>query len=42
VGLMFNEYRYSQVQYYPVGNQFYLSDDKRNARSVSVSVEYRF
>ena len=42
VGLMFNEYRYSQALYDPVSNEYHLSDDKRDARSVSVSVEYRF
>jgi len=42
VGLMYNQYRYSQVQYDPVGDEYRLSDDKRDARSVSLSVEYRF
>ena len=42
VGLMFNEYRYSQAVYDPIGDEYHLSDDKRDARSVSVSVEYRF
>lgn len=42
VGLMYNHYRYSQVQYDPVGDEYRLSDDKRDARSVSLSVEYRF
>jgi len=42
VGLMYNQYRYSQVQYDPVGDEYQLSDDKRDARSVSLTVEYRF
>lgn len=42
VGLMYNQYRYSQVQYDPVGDEYHLSDDKRDARSVTLSVEYRF
>jgi opacity protein-like surface antigen len=42
VGLMYNQYRYSQVQYDPVSDQYGLSDDKRDARSVSLTVEYRF
>lgn len=42
VGLMVNQYRTSQVQYDPIGGEYRLSDDKRDARSVSLSVEYRF
>ncbi|HEV8693747.1 MAG TPA: outer membrane beta-barrel protein [Lysobacter sp.] len=42
VGLMYNQYRYSQVQYDPVSDEYRLSDDKRDAHSVSLSVEYRF
>ncbi|GAB3368047.1 hypothetical protein GCM10027431_12800 [Lysobacter rhizosphaerae] len=42
VGLMYNQYRYSQVQYDPVSDEYDLSDDKRDARSVSLTVEYRF
>ena len=42
VGLMYNEYRYSQVQHDPVSGEYHLSDDKRDARSVSLTVEYRF
>lgn len=42
VGLMYNQYRYSQVQYDPVDDEYRLSDDKRDARSVSLTVEYRF
>lgn len=42
VGLMVNQYRYSQVQYDPASDEYQLSDDKRDARSVSLSVEYRF
>lgn len=42
VGLMYNQYRYSQVQYHPVEDEYQLSDDKRDARSVTLSVEYRF
>jgi len=42
VGLMYNQYRYSQVQYDPVGDEYRLSDDKRDARSINLTVEYRF
>lgn len=42
IGLMYNQYRYSQVQYDPVGDEYELSDDKRDARSVSLTLEYRF
>jgi hypothetical protein len=42
VGLMYNQYRYSQVRYDPVGGEYQLSDDERDARSVSLTVEYRF
>lgn len=42
VGLMVNQYRYSQVQYDPVNDEYELSDNKRDARSVSLTVEYRF
>ena len=42
VGLMVNQYRYSQVQYDAVSDEYRLSRDKRNARSVTVTVEYRF
>ncbi|GAB3351920.1 outer membrane beta-barrel protein [Lysobacter tyrosinilyticus] len=42
IGLMFNNYRYSQVQYDPASDEYRLSDDKRDARSVTVTVEYRF
>lgn len=42
VGLMVNQYRYSQVQYDPINDEYALSDDKRDARSVSLMVEYRF
>lgn len=42
VGLMYNQYRYSQVQYDALSDEYHLSDDKRDARSVSLSVEYRF
>lgn len=42
VGLMYNQYRYSQVHYDPASDEYRLSDDKRDARSVSVTVEYRF
>lgn len=42
VSLMLNQYRYSQVQYDAVNDEYRLSDDKRDARSVSLSVEYRF
>lgn len=42
VGLMINQYRTSQVEYDAVNDEYRLSDDKRNARSVSLTVEYRF
>jgi opacity protein-like surface antigen len=42
VGLMYNQFRYSQVQYDPISDEYELSDDKRDARSVSLTVEYRF
>lgn len=42
VALMYNQYRYSQVQYDAASDEYQLSDDKRDARSVSLSVEYRF
>lgn len=42
VGLMVNQYRTSQVQYDPITDEYGLSDDKRDARSVSLTVEYRF
>lgn len=42
IGLMYNQYCYSQVRYNPVSDEYQLSDDKRDARSVSLSVEYRF
>lgn len=42
IGLMVNQYRYSQVQYDPASDDYRLSDDKRDARSVSLTVEYRF
>lgn len=42
VGLMVNQYRYSQVRYDAVADEYRLSDDKRDARSVTLSVEYRF
>lgn len=42
VGLMYNHYRYSQVRYDAVSDEYHLSDDKRDARSVSLSVEYRY
>ncbi|GHA72378.1 hypothetical protein [Cognatilysobacter bugurensis] len=42
VGLMVNQYRTSQVQYDAVADEYRLSDDKRDARSVSLTVEYRF
>jgi hypothetical protein len=42
VGLMYNQYRYSQVQYDPVNDEYQLSDDKQDARSVNLTIEYRF
>lgn len=42
VSLMLNQYRYSQIQYDPFQDEYRLSEDKQNARSVNLSVEYRF
>lgn len=42
IGLMYNRYRYAQVQYDPLNDEYGLADDKRDARSVSLTVEYRF
>ncbi|MFC5595018.1 hypothetical protein [Lysobacter niastensis] len=42
IGLMVNQYHYSQVQYDPSNGDYQLSDDNRDARSVTLSVEYRF
>lgn len=42
IGLVYNQYQYSQVQYDPVSDEYRLSDDKRDARSLNLSVEYRF
>lgn len=42
IGLMYNEYRYSGVQYDPARDEYRLSGDKRDARSVSLSAELRF
>ena len=42
IGLMYNQYRYAQLQYDPANDEYRLSDYKRDARSVTFSVEYRF
>lgn len=42
VTLMYNRYRYAQVHYDAVSDEYRLSDDKRDAQSVSLAVEYRF
>ena len=42
VGLMVNQYDYAQVEYDAVDDEYALSDDKRSARSLSLTVEYRF
>jgi opacity protein-like surface antigen len=42
ISLMYNKYRYSQVQYDPTSDEYRLSDNQHDAHSVSVSVEYRF
>lgn len=42
VGLTYTQYRYAQVEYDPLADEYHLSDDQRDARSVSLSVEYRF
>ena len=42
IGLMYTRYRYAQVGYDPIADEFSLSGDKRDASSVSLTVEYRF
>lgn len=42
VSVMYNRYRYSQLDYDAASDEYRLSDDKRDASSVSLSVEYRF
>ena len=42
VGLMVNQYRYAQVEYNAVDDEYALSDDTSSARSVTLTVEYRF
>lgn len=42
VGVMVTQYRYSQLRYHAVADEYELSDDTRRARSVNLSVEYRF
>lgn len=42
VGLMVNQYRVSQVEYDAASDEYELSGDKRNARSVTLTAEYRF
>jgi hypothetical protein len=42
VGLMVNQYRVSQVEYDAVSDEYRLSDDKRDARSITLTAEYRF
>ena len=42
VGLMLNQYRVAQVRYDAAEDEYALSDDKRSARSLSLTVEYRF
>ena len=42
VSVMYNRYRYSQLDYEDAAGEYRLSDDKRDAQSVSLSVEYRF
>lgn len=42
VSLMLNEQRTRTVQYDPIADEYHLSDDEDGARSVSLSVEYRF
>lgn len=42
VGLVVTQYRYAQVRYDAVDDEYELSDDTRSARSVNLSVEYRF
>lgn len=42
VALMYNQYRFSQVEYDLAAGEYRLSGDERDARSVSLSLEYRF
>ena len=42
VGLMVNQYHYSQVEYDAVEDEYELSDDSSSARSLTLTVEYRF
>jgi hypothetical protein len=42
VGLMVNQYNVAQVEYDTVEDEYRLSGDKRDARSVSLMLEYRF
>ena len=42
VGLMLSQYRVAQVRYDAAEDEYELSDDKRSARSLSLTVEYRF
>lgn len=42
IGLMYNQYRLSQIQRDPITDEYQLSDAKHDARSLSLTVEYRF
>ena len=42
VGVMVNQYQYAQVEYDAVEDEYALSDDTSSARSISLTVEYRF
>lgn len=42
IGLMLGQYRHAPIEYDPSDDEFRLSDRKRDTRSVSLSVEYRF
>lgn len=42
IALMYNQYEFTQVEYDSSAGEFQLSRDGRDARSVSLSVEYRF
>lgn len=42
VGLVWTQYRVAQVRYDAASDEYELSDDKRDARSLSLTVEYRF
>lgn len=42
VSLMYNQYNHAQVEYDGIAGRYRMSGDKRNSRSLSLAVEYRF